>query len=360
MDDDSRLSCIVVIALMLLAAYFAVAETALASVSRNRIRMAADRGDNRAKKTLYLLDHFDDTISTILIGTNITHISIATLVTVTVTRLWGISVVSVSTIITTIVVFFVGEMLPKSIAKKRSEDYALSCAGLISFFVVLFRPLARLLTMIGQAAASLTKGDPAVSVTEDELFDIIEDMAEEGSIDETQEDIISSAIQFSEVQVNKILTPRADVVAIDIDEDPQAIFEQIKTTGHSRLPVYEGTIDNIIGMVRIRRYLKEYLKKGRIPELRPLLDKVYYAPEDADIDDLLAKMSEFKINMAIITDQYGGTLGIVTIEDILEEIVGEIWDEDDVVEEEKPQEEEPDDRVFLLEPKSHEEGGEES
>ena len=176
MDDGSRLPWLIAVLLLFCAAFFAVTETAFASASRVRIKTAADRGNDRAKKALYVLDNFDQAISTLLICTNIVHIATASIVTVAVVKRWGLSSVSVSTIITTIAVFFVGEMLPKSIAKKYSEKMSLASASLLCFFMKLFAPLSRLLTWIGQSVAKLTKGDSQISVTEDELYELIEDM----------------------------------------------------------------------------------------------------------------------------------------------------------------------------------------
>ena len=333
MDDGSRLPWIIAVLLLFAAAYFAVAETSFSSASRTKIKAAAERGESGAKKALYVLDNFDRAIATLLICTNIIHISVAAIVTVAVTRKWGLSAVSVSTLITTVAVFFAGEMLPKSIAKKYSERFAKACAGVLILFMKLFRPLSALLTAIGQAAARLTKGDAELTVTEDELYDIIEDMAEEGSLDEEQSELISSALQFGEVTVESVLTPRVDVVAIDIASSLENVLSVIKANSHSRLPVYEGSIDNIVGILQIRKFIKAYLKLGSNLELRPLLDKVFFTHQSTNIDELLPKMSKQKMNMAIVTDNYGGTLGIVTVEDILEELVGEIWDEDDVVSE---------------------------
>ena len=333
MDDGSRLPLIFAVLLLFCAVYFAVAETAFASTSRTRMRLAEDRGDARAREALYVLDHFDLAISAILIGTNIVHISVAALVTLAVTRRWGLGAVSVSTLITTGVVFFVGEMLPKSIAKKYSDKLALATAGLLVFFMKLLKPASLVLTAIGQAAARRIPGDAEKSVTEDELYDIIEDMTEEGSLDEEQGDLISSALQFGDVTVENVLTPRVDLVALDMHSGHTEILDTIKSCTHSRLPVYEGSIDNIIGVLQIRKYIKAYLREGENLDLRPLLDEALFIHQSTKIDELLPVMSKRKHNLAVVTDNYGGTLGIVTVEDILEELVGEIWDEEDVVEE---------------------------
>ena len=333
MDDGSRLPWIIAVLLLFCAAFFAVAETAYASCPKSRVKAAAERGDARAKTALLILDDFDKAISTLLICTNIVHIATASIVTVAVTKMWGLSAVSISTIVTTIVVFFAGEMLPKSIAKKYSEPLALATGPVLRFLMKVFTPLSVLLTWIGQSAAKLTPDETPVSFTEDELYDIIEDMTEEGSLDEQQGELISSALQFGEVTVESVLTPRVDLVAVDISSSLENILAVIKTTNHSRLPVYEGSIDNIIGVLQIRKFIRAYLRLGNNLDLRPLLDEVFFIHQSTNIDELLPVMSKRKLNMAVVTDNYGGTLGIVTVEDILEELVGEIWDEDDVVEE---------------------------
>ena len=333
MDDGSRLPWILAVLLLFCAAFFAVAETAYASCPKSRVKAAAERGDARAKTALLILDDFDKAISTLLICTNIVHIATASIVTVAVTKMWGLSAVSISTIVTTIVVFFAGEMLPKSIAKKYSEPLALATGPVLRFLMKVFTPLSALLTWIGQSAAKLTPDETPVSFTEDELYDIIEDMTEEGSLDEQQGELISSALQFGEVTVESVLTPRVDLVAVDISSRLEDILAVIKTTNHSRLPVYEGSIDNIIGVLQIRKFIKAYLRLGNNLDLRPLMDEVFFIHQSTNIDELLPVMSKRKLNMAVVTDNYGGTLGIVTVEDILEELVGEIWDEDDVVEE---------------------------
>ena len=333
MDDGSRLPLISAVLLLFVAVFFAVAETAFASTSRTRMRVAEERGDMRAKEALYVLDNFDLAISAILIGTNIVHISVAALVTLAVTRRWGLGAVSVSTLITTGVVFYFGEMLPKSIAKKYSDKLALATASPLVFFMKLFRPASRVLTAIGQAAARLTPGDAEKSVTEDELYDIIEDMTEEGSLDEEQGDLISSALQFGDVTVENVLTPRVDLVALDMHSSHEQILDCIKACTHSRLPVYEGSIDNIVGILQIRKYIKAYLREGEELGIQPLLDDVFFVHQSTKIDELLPVMSKRKHNLAVVTDNFGGTLGIVTVEDIVEELVGEIWDEEDVVEE---------------------------
>ena len=333
MDEGSWLSIAALVILLAFAIFFALAETSFASVSRARIRARQERGDHRAKKALFVLDNFDRAITTILIGTNIVHLSAAAIVTVMVTNLWGTGAVVWGTVGTTLVLFYAGEMLPKTIAKRYSERISLGSAGSLCFFMAFFAPLAAILTAIGRGAAKLTKGDTEVSVTEDELYDIIEDMTDAGTLDEEQGDLVQSALEFGDVTAENVLTARVDMAAVDAAWTPRQIMEFIRAQRHSRLPVYEGQIDNIVGILPIRRFIKAWLAQGDALELKPLLDTPYFVPASVNVDDLLPEMSRKRLNMAIVTDAWGGTLGVITMEDILEELVGEIWDEDDVVEE---------------------------
>lgn len=334
MDDGSRLSWLIVLLLLAGAAYFALMETAFASASRVRMKARAEHGNRRAKKAVYVLDNFDKAISTILIGTNIIHIATAAYVTVLVTRRWGVSAVAAGTLATTIVVFFIGEMLPKSIAKKYSERLALATADSLCFFMLIFSPFSYVLSHIGEAAGRLMHGGPEVTVTEDELYDIIENMTDEGELTAERGELISSALEFADVPVESVLTARVDVEAIDVDDSPEEILGNIRGQRHSRLPVYEGSIDNVIGILQIRKYIKACIANhGPVPDVRPLLDEAMFVHHSKDIDELLPEMSRRKMNLAVVTDNYGGMLGIVTVEDIVEELVGEIWDEDDLVEE---------------------------
>ena len=296
MDGDSWLSWIPVLLLLCAAAYFAAAETAATSVSRIRLRTRLDQGDRKAKKALYVQDNFDRAISAILIGTNIVHISAATLTTVLVTRTWGAGWVALGTIVCTVAVFFAGEMLPKSIAKRYSERCALATAPSLCFFMRIFAPLAKALSRIGEFFSSLAKGEPEITVTEDELYDIIETMTDEGELPEERAELVHSALEFGDVTVERVFTPRVDVAALDVNTPPEKILSFIREQRHSRLPVYEGSIDNIIGVLQIRKYVRVYLRERQCPELRSLLDAPCFVHQSASI----------------------------------EELVGEIWDEDDV------------------------------
>ena len=330
MDGDSWLSWFLLVFLLAMAAYFAVAESALTNVSRIRLRMRQERGQERAGRALYLQDNFDKAISTILIGTNIVHISAATLTTVMVTRTWGSRFVALGTAVCTLAVFFLGEMLPKNIGKRYSERAAMGTARSLCFFMRLFAPLAAFLETVSRRISRLFPGESEVSVTADELHDIIENMTDEGELDSQRGELVQSALEFGDMTAEQVLTPRVDLTALDVDDPPEEIFEAIRSSRHSRLPVYEGSIDNIIGILQIRRYIRAYLRLGKLPELRSLLDEPCFVHLSASVDELLEELSRRKLNLAVVTDNYGGTAGIVTVEDILEELVGEIYDEEDV------------------------------
>ena len=331
MDDGSWLFLAALVLLLAGAMYFAAVETAFASVSRARLRAGSEKGDARARSALKVLDEFDLAITTILIGTNIVHLSAAAIVTVRVTRLYGTGAVAWGTLATTVVLFLFGEMLPKSAAKRCSESLCLRAAGSLRFFMRLFSPAARLLAAIGRAVAGRTRGDGDVSVTEDELYDLIEDMTDDGTLGEKQGDLVQHALEFGDITVEHVLTARVDMAAADINWPVEKIADFIRAQRHSRIPVYEGSQDNIIGILQIRRFIPAWLS-GSV-DVRALLDEPYFVPAGTNVDDLLPEMSRKRMNMAIVTDAWGGTLGLVTVEDILEELVGEIWDEEDEVEE---------------------------
>ena len=329
MDGDSMLSLVFLAFLLAMAAYFALAETAIASVSRIRLKLRLDRGDGRAEKALYVLDHFDKAISAILIGTNIAHLTAATLTTLLVNRVWGSRWVALGTVVCTLAVFFAGEMLPKSLGKRYSERCSLAVAPSLCFFMRIFAPLAAALTAVGEFFAGLFQGDAEITVTEDELYDIIETMTDEGELDEESGELIHSALEFGDVTVERVFTPRVDLAALDVNASPEQILSAVRLN-HSRLPVYEGSIDNIIGVLQTQKLIRGYLRTGEVPALRPLLDEPCFVHESASVDELLEELNRRKLSIAVVTDNYGGTAGIITVEDILEELVGEIWDEEDV------------------------------
>lgn len=324
---------IIILAMLMLAFYFAIAETAFASANKIRIRAAAERGNSRAEKALQVLEQFDKAVTTILIGTNVTHLTIASMVTLIVIDLWGVSYVSLATILTTLVVFFAGEMLPKSIAKRYSEPLALATASSLLGFMKILTPVSFVLTRIGQSASRLLGSQEEVSVTEEELHDIIEDMVDDGILGEGPSELISSALEFSEMTVESILTARVDMDALEINTPAEQVVAYLLEHRHSRYPVYEGTIDHVVGTVQMRKYLQAY-RKNKDLQLRDMVDEALFVHYSIGVADLIREMNAKKVSITIVLDDWGGTYGLITAEDVLEELVGDIWDEDDVVKEE--------------------------
>lgn len=330
MDDDGWLSLVIILILLVIGAYFASSEIALSSVNKIRIRLLADKGDKGAKNVQYILDNFDKALSTILIGNNLSHILASSIATVMAARMWGTNSVAATTLVLTVVVFFFAELLPKNIAKKYSEHFSQTIAGSLIFLMKICSPFSSLLTKISNGAASLFGGKSS-GVTEDEFHDMVENIAEEGSLEAQKGELVQSALNFGEHTVDDILTVRVDVVAVEVTDTVNEVLDKLGSVRHSRLPVYQDSIDNVVGILSCRRFIKAYLKFGEKTDIRQIMDPPIFVHGSTDIADLLPVMNRRKASMAIVTDDYGGMEGIVTVEDILEELVGDIWDEDDEV-----------------------------
>ena len=331
MDGDSWLSIASLTLLLVAAAYLSAAEAALLSVNRTRIRTMAEDGDRRARRTDWLLQHDEKALSTIQIGNRVLSLAFVTLAgCITVAR-WGMSYLPWTVLLTALVLFFAGELLPKSLGRGFAESAALGCSGFLCLLTRLCSPIYFPLASLGRLISRQVREPEEPSVTEDELYEMLDVIEEEGTIDEARSDLIRSAIEFDDRSAQDVLTARVDIVALEAGMSPEEILSVIKGNSHSRLPVYEGSIDNIVGVLQIRKYLRAYLHTGGRVDLPALLDKPFFTHKSTSIDDLLRTMSREKINLSIVTDDYGGVLGLVTVEDILEELVGEIWDEDDIV-----------------------------
>ena len=333
MDAGSWIRIILLIVLLMGSFYFSGVETAFSSVNKVRIRGYAEDGNKKAAKALYIVDHFDRAIITSLIGNNIVNTGAAALVTAIVIDTWGEGAVGIATIITTLILFFFSETLPKNIAKDRSEDVSMAAAPSLSFLMTIARPIAFIFSGISTGLTKLFGVKDEPSVTEDELYDLIENIEEESDMGQQKSELVQSAMDFFDITVQDVFTPRVDVVALDIDDDDETNNRVIQECKHSRLPVYKGSIDNIIGILHVRNYLRERIKTGKA-DIAALMTPPYFIPQTGKIDEQLAYMGENKVPLAVVTDEYGGTMGIVTTEDILEELVGEIWDEEDEVVEE--------------------------
>ena len=318
--------------LLLGGAYFAGAETSLASVNRIRIMSRADNGSKSAKRVLYILDHFDEALTTILIGNNIMHIGSASLTALVAVRLnWGSAGATATSLVTTLLVFLLAEMIPKTIAKACNESFALFVAPSLRFLMRVLYPLNFIFTSLTNGIKKLlrVKDEEEPTVSEEELHDIIETLDEEDDIDEETADLMQSALDFTETPVGEVYVPIENVETVSLGMHPTEIVKIIEKTNHSRLPV-KNREGEICGVVQIRKYLKEYLKRQGHVSLARVMDKPYYVTVGTPIDEQLAGMSKAKTHIAIVRDNDGKVLGILTVEDILEELVGEIYDEDDV------------------------------
>ena len=310
--------------LLLGGAYFAGSETSLSTVNRIRVMTRADDGDKRAKKVLYILDHFDDALSAILVGNNIMHIGSASLATVTATKLWGSGAVGVTTAVTTVLIFFFAEMVPKAFARACSERFAFFCAPSLSVLMRVLAPIGRFFGSVRRLFTKKEEEKP--TVTEEELHDIIENIGEEDDVESDTAELVQSALEFTETPAAEIFTPWEKVLTVSPSMEPKQIEKVIRESGHSRLPV-TGEAGEVIGMLQIRKYLKAYIQRDGHVSLRKVMDRPYFIRQGLNIDDLLEQMSRSKTHAAVVLGPDGAPAGLLTVEDILEELVGEIYDE---------------------------------
>ncbi|MBQ9948943.1 MAG: HlyC/CorC family transporter [Oscillospiraceae bacterium] len=329
---------VLIIILIALSAFFSASETALSSANKIRLKSMADNGSRGAERALKVIKKYDKTITTILIGNNIVHIacsSIATLLTITIMN--NLSPKSgdvygslVSTIATTVIVLIFGEVLPKSIAKDNAESFSIFVSGPISFLMLIFTPFSALFILLKKGVAKLLKTKETVSFTEEELKAIIDESEDEGVLETQESNLVRSALDFDEITVDEIITPRVRIVAVELSESIESVRDKFLSEEYSRMPVYEKTLDNIVGIITEKDFFKAY-GKGEEFSVRSIVQETIYLPHMLKISEVLRTMQKQKCHISVVLDQHGGTLGIVTMEDILEELVGEIWDESDEV-----------------------------
>lgn len=330
MEEHYTTTILVLIILVALSAYFSGTETAFSSLNRLRIKNAANAGSRRAKQVLHLSEHYDKLLSTILIGNNIVNISTTALATLLFVDIYGKELgATISTIVVTIVVLIFGEISPKSLAKESPEKFAMFSAPIIRVFIFILTPVNMFFTLWKKMLTKIFKVNKDRTITEDELLIMVEEAENEGGIDEQQSELIQNAIEFSELEAFDVLTPRVDVEAIDIDNTKEEIRELFLETGFSRLPVYENTIDKIIGVLNQKDF-HNYILNSR-KNVSEYVKPVVFISGTVKIARLLKKMQKAKTHIAVVVDEYGGTEGIVTMEDIIEELVGEIYDEHDEI-----------------------------
>ena len=330
MDTGDLSTIIALVFLVLCSAFFSASETAYTSLNLVRMkRMAAD-GDTRAAKVLKLAERYESLLSSILIGNNIVNILASSLATVLFVRALGNKGVTVSTLVITVVILLVGEVTPKNIAKEHAETIAMKFYPVLFALTKLFTPLNWLLGCWQKLIGKVVKPAEDRGYTEEELITIVEEAENEGGIDAHESELIKSAIEFTDVDVEEILTPRVEIQAMELGASDNEISNLFQESGYSRLPVYQETVDNIVGILHEKDF---YANRGKVP-VRELMSTPTYVMQNTKVSDLLKLLQKTKSHMAVVVDEYDGVQGIVTMEDILEELVGEIWDEhDEVVEE---------------------------
>ena len=333
MDSSTVAMLAALVALVALSAYFSATETAFTSLNRIRLKTRADDGDKRAARTLALAADFDRLLSTLLIGNNIVNNVATTIGAVLFIQLIGPGKgPTVSATVLTVVILIFGEVTPKSLAKERPEAWAIVATPLLRVMAVVLTPVNFLFTQWKKLLRVLLRHQDDDGITEEELMGMVDQAETEGSLDQHESDLIRNAIEFNDMEVSEILTPRVDLEALADTATMEEAAAMYASSGFSRLPIYHDSIDNIIGVLHEKDFYAAYCRG--VKRLSELKSSVLYTTETARISDLLRQLQQNKVHMAVVVDEYGGTQGIVTMEDIMEELVGEIWDEhDEVIEE---------------------------
>lgn len=320
----------IIVVLLLFSAIFSASETAYNSVNKARLRSFADDGNKRAIVAIKISDNFDKALTTILIGNNIVNLSASALTTLFVTNRFGAEpeYVAAGTAIITVVVIIFGEIIPKNLANEFPESFALFIAYPLKFLMAIFTPIVWVLLKLKNFVIYLTGGkNDQPSITEEELKYIIDEIEDEGVLNEEESDLVKSALEFHDISISEILIPRVKVAAVEIGDSVDDIKEVFMSTHFSRLPVYEKTIDNIVGIIHQKNFFDMYFSGEK--DIKSIIQKPLYIFGLTAISEIMREMQTTKNHMAIVVDQYGGTQGLVTMEDIIEELVGEIYDETD-------------------------------
>ena len=321
---------VALVVLVALSAFFSASETAFSSLNQIRLKSRAEDGDNSAARVLAMAEKYDKLLSTILIGNNIVNIAAASIGTIIFTKMLGAERgATMSTIVLTIIVLIFGEVTPKSLAKEMPEKVATAVSPFLVLLMALMTPLTWLFTQWKKLLGHFVHSGEADTITEGELMTMVSEAENDGELTDRESELIRSAIEFDDVEVEEILTPRVDVVAVEDDIPLEELAQTFAESGYSRLPVYHGTIDNIIGVVHEKDFYIARLKKAT--KIDDLVVPTLYTTGSTQISQLLRTLREQHHHLAVVVDEYGGTEGIITLEDILEELVGEIWDEHDEV-----------------------------
>ncbi|MCH5324617.1 MAG: HlyC/CorC family transporter [Eubacterium sp.] len=323
----------IIFILILCSAFFSASETALTGANRIRLKSMEENGSKGARLALKLIEKYDKVLTTILIGNNIVNIAVTAIATMFAVSLLGEDRGPLAaTVVLTLLLLIFGEVLPKSIANDHSEGMSVGISGIITVLTYIFTPLSAFFLLLKKLASKLFGGKKKeVTVTEQELIKIIDEIEDEGVLEEQESDLVKSALVFDETVVDEIITHRMDVLGVEVNDDIEKVRDIFMNCSFSRLPVYEGSLDKIIGFINQKDFFTAYIAKKDDFLISDIVQEISYFPHLMKISDILRTMQREKIHMAVVLDQYGGTLGIVTLEDILEQLVGEIWDENDEV-----------------------------
>ena len=325
-------SILAMIACVVMSGYFSATETAFSSLNRTRLKAMAENGSKKASLTLRLADNYDKLISTILIGNNIVNIAVASIGTIVFVDLLGQELgAAVSTAVVTVAVLIFGEITPKSLAKDHPEKFAMFSAPIIKWLVWFFTPLNFLFSQWKKLVSMIFRSSEDSKMSQEELLLLLDEVQQEGAIDEGGGELLKNAVEFGDLEAQDILTHRVDLEAVSLDASKEEVANTFDRTRLSRLPVYDGTLDKIVGILHEKDF---YVGGGVSPKpLDQLMTPPVFTHQTEKVADLLQELRSAKSHIAVVVDEYGGTMGIVTMEDILEELVGEIWDEHDEVEE---------------------------
>ena len=321
--------------LVAFSAYFSASEMAFASLNKIRLKNLAKDGNKKAQKALDLSEDFDKMLTTILIGNNVVNLLASSLCTIlfvsfllTDSQEWMQSLVATAVI--TLLILVLGEITPKSVAKENAENVAMALSSSLSKMVWLFTPFSRFFIRLKNGIARRSKKKEGPTLTEEELIVMIDEIEEEGTLEKHESELIKSAIEFDDITADEILTPRVDIKGIDVNADRYEIKYVFSTTGFSRLVIFDEKIDRIIGAISVKDFYNRYFDSEEM-KIEDIMRPVMFIPESTKISMLMKDMQTSKMHLAVVLDEYGGTVGIVTLEDITEELVGEIWDESDEV-----------------------------
>lgn len=326
MNDDAIPRCIMIAVLVLLGGFFAGSETAFSNCNRVRVKSRAEDGVGRAKRVEKILDQFDKALVTLLIGNNVIHVMATSGATVLAIEWFGSYGSLISTVAMTLIIFIFSETIPKSVAKANSDRFAEAVSGVLYALMVVLTPVAMVFTALSNWLKRLLaskNGEP--SMTEDDFKSMIETIEDEGALESEESELIQSALVFSDITVYDVLTPRVHIAGIDRRDSEEAVRETIGQAAFSRLPVYEPDMDHIVGILNTKTYMLRLHQTGACP-LDQVMTEPYFIQSDMDIHSLFHEMCRRKLHMAVVQDQWGGTMGLVTMEDILESLVGDIWD----------------------------------